>query len=150
MTPLKPGKPPPSMSSYRALTSCLCKTFEKMIGARLTYVLEKNCFLNKYQCSFRASHSTLDHLVRFETTVRYSGVEPPARYSPRGVAAVSASNAVDNGLAFSTAQGPSRGRVEEQDEGPQLVLVDCRIGGVKTVAEKSGRTRLTACGVASA
>lgn len=69
---LKPGKSPNCPTSYRpiALTSCLCKHFDRIIGARLMYVLEHNHILDKFQCGFRVSRFTLDHLVRFETTVR--------------------------------------------------------------------------------
>lgn len=34
------------------------------------YYLQRNCLLDKYQCGFRTSHPTSDHLVCFETTVR--------------------------------------------------------------------------------
>lgn len=69
---LKPGKDPTVASSYRpiALTSCLAKTLERMINRRLMYYLERHNLLDQYQCGFRAARSTVDHLVRFETTVR--------------------------------------------------------------------------------
>lgn len=62
---LKQGKDPSSVSSYRpiALTSCLCKLFEKMINRRLIHFLETNNLLDPYQCGFREGRSTTDHLV---------------------------------------------------------------------------------------
>ena len=40
----KPGKDPAEPNNYRliALTSCLCKTLERMINKRLTWLLESN------------------------------------------------------------------------------------------------------------
>lgn len=69
---LKPGKEPTSVTSYRpiALTSCIGKTFERMVNARLMYFLTKNGFLDKKQCGFRQGYSTVDHIVRFESNIR--------------------------------------------------------------------------------
>ncbi|KAG1680025.1 RNA-directed DNA polymerase from mobile element jockey [Nymphon striatum] len=68
----KPGKDHTDPSNYRpiALTSCICKTMERMINFRLTYYLESNNILTRYQSGFRRHRSTIDHLVRFETLVR--------------------------------------------------------------------------------
>ncbi|RUS68704.1 hypothetical protein EGW08_023534 [Elysia chlorotica] len=68
----KPNKDTSDPKSYRpiALTSCLCKTLERMVNSRLVWVLETQGLISKYQCGFREDHSTLDHLVRFETFVR--------------------------------------------------------------------------------
>ncbi|KAG1682981.1 RNA-directed DNA polymerase from mobile element jockey [Nymphon striatum] len=68
----KPGKDHTDPSNYRpiALTSCICKTMERMINCRLTYYLESNNILTRYQSGFRRHRSTIDHLVRFETLVR--------------------------------------------------------------------------------
>ncbi|KAG1672408.1 RNA-directed DNA polymerase from mobile element jockey [Nymphon striatum] len=68
----KPGKDHTDPSNYRpiALTSCICKTMERMINCRLTYFLETNDILTKYQSGFRRHRSTIDHLVKFETLVR--------------------------------------------------------------------------------
>ena len=68
----KPGKDPTNPSSYRpiALTSCLCKTLERMINARLVWYLESNNIITKYQSGFRRARSTIDHVVRLETIIR--------------------------------------------------------------------------------
>ena len=68
----KPGKDHTDPSNYRpiALTSCVCKTMERMINDRLVYYLESNNLLTDIQCGFRRQRSTLDHLVRLETFVR--------------------------------------------------------------------------------
>ena len=63
----KAGKDPKNPTNYRpiALTSCLCKTMERMVNARLMWCLESDV-----QCGFRKNRSTVDHLVRFESFVR--------------------------------------------------------------------------------
>ena len=68
----KPGKDPSNVNNYRpvSLTSCLCKTLEKMINSLLMETLEKNKILSQIQCGFCKNHSTLDNLVRFDTYVR--------------------------------------------------------------------------------
>ena len=68
----KPGKDHTDPSNYRpiALTSCVCKTMERMINNRLVYFLESNNILTDIQCGFRRNRSTLDHLVRLESFVR--------------------------------------------------------------------------------
>ena len=68
----KPNKDLSDPTNYRliALTSCLCKTMERMVNDRLVWVLESKKLLSKFQCGFRKDHSTLDHLVRFEHFIR--------------------------------------------------------------------------------
>ena len=68
----KPGKDPTNPTNYRsiALTSCICKTMERMINRRHVWYLESNKLLTSVQCGFRPRRSTVDHLVRFETFFR--------------------------------------------------------------------------------
>ena len=73
----KPGKDHWEPSNFRpiALTSCLCKTMERMINAHLMWFLESQGLLSEKQCSFRKNHSTLDHLIHFETFIRNAFVK---------------------------------------------------------------------------
>ena len=68
----KPGKDPYDPNSYRpiALTSCICKSVERMVNERLIWVLEKRGLLSKLQCGFRQGRGTIDQLIRMETFVR--------------------------------------------------------------------------------
>ena len=68
----KPGKDRTNPNNYRpiALTSCFGKILERMVGKRLSYTLEKNNMLSKFQCGFRPNHSPVDHLLRLETDIR--------------------------------------------------------------------------------
>ena len=70
----KPGKDSKNPSNYRpiSLTSCLCKTMERMINARLVWFLEKNNILTKYQSGFRKGRTTTDQLIRLESFIRDS------------------------------------------------------------------------------
>ena len=43
---------------------------DRMINAHLVWSLESQDLLSQKQCGFRTNHSTLDHLVRFETFIR--------------------------------------------------------------------------------
>ena len=68
----KPGKDTNNPSNYRpiALTSCMCKTMERMVNVRLNWYLERNNIISKHQSGFRRQRSTTDHLVKIETHVR--------------------------------------------------------------------------------
>lgn len=68
----KPGKDPSQPNSYRpiALTSCICKTMERMVNGRLTHYLESNGFISSKQSGFRSQRSTMDHLISLETYIR--------------------------------------------------------------------------------
>ena len=68
----KPGKDHSDPNNYRpiALTSCVCKTLERMINDRLVWYLESNNILTDIQCGFRKRRSTIDHLVRLESYIR--------------------------------------------------------------------------------
>ena len=68
----KPGEDNTEPSNYCpiALTSCLCKTLERIINTLLIWFLESNGLITNFQCGFRSKRSTVDHLVRLETFVR--------------------------------------------------------------------------------
>ena len=67
VTPVyKKNKPANTATSYRpiALTSCLCKLFEKIVTPRLIWFLDHHEKLNFYQSGFRQGRCTSDHLAR--------------------------------------------------------------------------------------
>ncbi|GBN90186.1 putative RNA-directed DNA polymerase from transposon X-element [Araneus ventricosus] len=69
---LKPGKDPQNLLNYRpiALTSCMCKLFERIVNVRLVHILEKNEYISPFQSGFRKSRSTIDNLISLETDIR--------------------------------------------------------------------------------
>ena len=68
----KPGKDATNPTNYRpiSLTSCLCKTMERMVNARLVWFLERNGLFSKHQSGFRQNRSTTDQIVRLESFIR--------------------------------------------------------------------------------
>ena len=68
----KPGKGHTEPTNYCpiALTSCLCKTLERMINTRLVWYLESNNLISPVQSGLRSKCSTNDNLIRLETFIR--------------------------------------------------------------------------------
>ena len=68
----KPEKKNLYASNYRpiALTSCLCKTIERMVNKRLVWFIKSNDLFTNFHCGFRSRWSTMDHVVRLETYIR--------------------------------------------------------------------------------
>ena len=68
----KPGKDNTNPNNYRpiALTSCICKTLERMINKKLVWYLETNNIITEFKSGFRHQRSTNDHLVRLERVGR--------------------------------------------------------------------------------
>ena len=69
---LKPDKNKQEATSYRpiALTSCICKTVERMVNERLIHFLESRGLLSKYQAGYRARRGCVDQLVRLENFIK--------------------------------------------------------------------------------
>ena len=67
----KPGKNNLYTSNYHsiALISFLCKTMELMVNKSLIWFIESNNLFTNFQCDFRNRRSTMDHLVRLETSI---------------------------------------------------------------------------------
>ena len=65
----KLGKDTSNPQNYRsiALTSCLCKTIERMINSRMTWYLETNGLITNMQTGFRKMRGTVDHLILLKT-----------------------------------------------------------------------------------
>jgi retron-type reverse transcriptase len=68
----KQGKSRFDINSYRpiALTSHVCKVFEKIINTRLLYFCEKNKIVPAVQAGFRKGRSTTDHLVKLTNQIK--------------------------------------------------------------------------------
>ena len=68
----KPDKDHSDPVNYRpiALTSCLCKTIERMVNNRLTHYLETNNIISNIQSGFRKQRCTTDQLLKLESYIR--------------------------------------------------------------------------------
>ena len=68
----KPWKNNLYASNYRpiALTSCLCKTIERMVNKRQVWFIESNNLFTNFQCDLRSRRSTMDHVVRLKTFIQ--------------------------------------------------------------------------------
>ena len=68
----KPGKSHSISTNYRpiALTSCLSKSFERVLNNRLLEYLEMYGMFSNVQCGCRRNRSAVVHLVRLESEVR--------------------------------------------------------------------------------
>ena len=69
---LKPGKDPHVPQNYRpiALTSCVCKLYERMINNRLVWYLESRGLLSNRQFGFRKFRSTMDPLLMISREIQ--------------------------------------------------------------------------------
>ena len=79
---LKLGKPSSALSSYRpiSLTSCLVKTFERMIADRLYDLVESQNILSNLQAGFRRNLSCEDQILKMTQLIEdgFQG-KPPKR-----------------------------------------------------------------------
>ncbi len=58
--------------SYRPVSfiSCLCKSLEKIIAARLEWFIKSKGILHKSQAGFRKHRNTKDHIIQLEVDVK--------------------------------------------------------------------------------
>ena len=68
----KPGRDPELPQSYRpiALTSCVCKLFERMVDNWLVWYLESKNLLSNRQFDFRKNRSTIDPLLMLSREIQ--------------------------------------------------------------------------------
>ena len=68
---LKAGKDPSKFGSYRpvCLTSCMGKWLERVIGARMRWVLESAGYFSRFQAGFREGRGVNDQLVRLTQSI---------------------------------------------------------------------------------
>lgn len=148
----KPGKPATEPSSYRpiALTSCIGKLMEKLIGIRLMNHIESNSLLSPYQYGYRKFLSSPDALIRlssdileaidnkehlvaiffdmakaYDTTWRYGILKSIHRIGIRGAMALFIQNFLTD-RTFQTKVGRKLSAVHDQEEGvPQGSVLSC-------------------------
>ena len=79
----KSGKPTDAPSSFRpiCLTSCISKLFERLVLARLSFLLESRNLLSPLQAGFRPGRSTTDQIVLLTQSISdgFHGSKPCAR-----------------------------------------------------------------------
>jgi ribonuclease HI len=63
---LKAGKAAGDLASFRpiSLTSCICKTFERMLSERLFHIVESKNILSPYQAGYRKARACEDQIAR--------------------------------------------------------------------------------------
>ena len=68
---IKPGKDKKAPESYRpiSLTTCLCKLYERIVHARLSWYIDLKRVLPNTQSGFRNGRSTTDNLVDLEQRI---------------------------------------------------------------------------------
>jgi ribonuclease HI len=73
----KQGKDPRHSQNYRpiSLTSCLSKTFERIINRRLQWTLERKGLLNEHQSGFRKRRGTTDNIAYLTDEIQKSFIE---------------------------------------------------------------------------
>ena len=73
----KPGKDNSNPANYHPipLTSCLCKTMQPMENKRLVWYLESNKRISNTQCGFWKRRSTMDHVIKLETSIREANIQ---------------------------------------------------------------------------
>ena len=62
----------PKNSRPISLSSCLCKTMEKIINTRIMWFLENGNHINVSQSGFRKNRSITNYLIHLETALRQS------------------------------------------------------------------------------
>jgi len=69
---MKANKDPMSTASYRpiSLTSTMGKTMERIINARLNWLLETNNIIANEQAGFRTHRSTREHIVKLSQFIK--------------------------------------------------------------------------------
>ena len=73
----KPFKDNTNTKNYRPITlsSCVCKTLERMVNARVIWYLETNKLITGYLSGFRSQRSPMDHLIRLEAFIREASIK---------------------------------------------------------------------------